>query len=177
MLRAKWLKGLMIWLNKLKSFYSLHKIVMTSWYKRLEPRSIMGESMILEEALASRHFLDHLNHLVGKPVREREIKEIVVVELEKESEKRDRKLEDNRKKFEEERKRWREEQDRKLEKDSKKFEKDKKRWREEQDMKFEEERERLLQTMRESVHKQQGELERMTEEKVFEKCTHNVLEI
>lgn len=84
----------------------------------------------------------------------REIKEIVV-ELEKEMEKHDRKLEEDRKKFKEEKKRWREKHDRKLDK----------------------EMERLFQMLQESVQNKQEDLERMPKEKVFEKCTRDVLEV
>ncbi|CAL5206550.1 unnamed protein product [Lathyrus oleraceus] len=65
--------------------------------------------------------------------RKREIKEVVVIELEKERKKQDMKLEEDRNKFEEERKRWREEQDRKFEEDRKKFEEENKRCRKEHD--------------------------------------------
>lgn len=66
--------------------------------------------VVLEEELTSRNILGHLNNLEIKLVRERDIKEMVVVELEKEREKQDMKLEEDRK-------RWRDEQDRKLEED------------------------------------------------------------
>lgn len=83
--------------------------------------------VVFEEVLATQKILDHLNHLMGKFVRD--IKNIIVVELEKEREKQDRKLEDDRKKVEEERKRWREEHDRNFDEGRKKFEEEKKRWR------------------------------------------------
>lgn len=112
----------------------------------------LGRVHVLGRDIGFKAFVGPSKSSSGK-TRKREIKDIVVVELEKEREKRDMKLEEDRKKFKEERNTWREEKDKKLEKDMKKFEEEKNRWREEQDRKLEEERESLLLTVRESVQK------------------------